>query len=86
MGWIRGNPRGLLLAFFTLAVFLTGSIFSTWDWSAAQRDIAAAFTMAALISALAFALTVLLRILWVAHQSAGPNNGGYAPDRRRGAP
>lgn len=84
MGWIRGRPRALLILFFSLAVFLTGSISAISGEALAERGIWPAITLASLLVALSFALLVLGRVLWITSRigslyggdPSAPKNGG----------
>ncbi len=67
MGRIRGNPRALLLLFFVLATFLTGTLYSIRDLPlAVGTSTTMAFAISALLVALAFVLLILGRIIWKA--------------------
>lgn len=66
MGRVRGNPNVLLLLFFGLAVFLTGSLYAVADRAWAGRGLIDTVTVAGLVVSLGVVLLILLRIVWVA--------------------
>lgn len=65
MGRVRGNPSGLLVLFFGLAVFLTGSLYAVADRAWAGNGLIDAGTVGALVVSLAVVFLILVRILWV---------------------
>ncbi len=65
MGWLRGNPRALLITFFSLAVFFTGSLYSIAGRVQFGNDPLDTLTTLALGISLLFVLLILMRILWV---------------------
>lgn len=71
MGWVRGNPRALFVLFFSFAIFLTGSIYSTWQ-AAMRAGLGEALIVLAQVAALSFVLLILGRILWVTAGRSSP--------------
>lgn len=80
MGRVRGNPGALLVLFFDLAVFLTGSLYAVGDRAWAGNGLFDTGTVAALVVSLVVVFLILIRILWiVANRVDGPARD--APDR-----
>lgn len=67
---IRGNPRVLLLLFFSFAVFFTGTLYETGESALSTRDPISLSTVLALASGLVFVLAILGRILWLTSPKA----------------
>lgn len=70
MAWLRGNPGSLLIAFFTLAVFFTGGLYSVSGRARFGGDPFDTLTVLALGISLLFVLVILMRILWVTARSS----------------
>lgn len=65
MGWLRGNPRALLITFFTLAVFFTGGLYSVAGRAQFGTDPLETLTTLALGISLLSVFLILMRILWM---------------------
>ncbi len=80
---VRGNPRALMTLFFSLAVFLTGSLYATWG-TAIDGNPFTLTIIAAQALALAFVFLVLARILWVTAGLRARRRGSVDSETEKG--
>ena len=83
MGWVRGNPRALLILFFAFAVFLSGSLSASFDVLARTGGPLSVAALVSQFAALSFVLLILGRILWV---TGGYKRAAPPSDDNRGTP